>query len=790
MSGVLFLSLVWGAPQWALPAAVLLVAALVALGWGYWKIHLPTRWKIASFGLKAAALILLALCLLEPQWSGQQPKPGDNVVILLGDNSQSMNVRGEGAETGLVEPLRDALQNTQAEWLVRLGQDFDLRRFLFDQRLQSVAEFAEWPCDGQASHMHTALQGISQRFRRRNMAGVLLFSDGNLTDLKSSADWQNLTGLPPVFPVVATASPPARDVTIHDLTVTQTNFEDAPVTLAAEVHSAGYGQKTLVCQLLDVGGKVLETQKQPAGDEKTPLVFRFQFRPAVPGVSFYQVRAAAEEELAMFQQPKKSPEATMANNQRLVMVDRGAGPYRVLYVSGRPNWEFKFLRRAIEEDHETHLVGLIRIAKREPKFDWRSRQGESSNPLFRGFKDKPEEEAERYDQPVLVRLGARDEKELRDGFPKTAEELFEYDAIVVDDLEAEFFQPEQMALLSRFVSERGGGFLMLGGMESFQEGQYARSPVADMLPVYLNMGLETTAPPSGYRLKLTREGWLQTWVRLRRNENDETKRLQEMPTFVTLNRVGSVIPGASALAAVSDGSQGTYPALVAQRFGRGQSAALLIGDLWRWKMRSEAGLDDLDKAWRQTIRWLVSDVPSRVEAETQPQPDQAQGAMLLQVRARNEDFQPLDNAAVSFTVTPPDGTPIKLTAEPSLNEAGLYEATYVSRAPGAYRTKAQVVDGGGGEVGQAESGWTYEPAAEEFRALGVNREQLAQLARRTGGRLVELDELPSFVADLRNQPHLITEPTITPLWHTPWLFALAVACLAGEWGLRRWKGVA
>ena len=42
-------------------------------------------------------------------------------------------------------------------------------------------------------------------------------------------------------------------------------------------------------------------------------------------------------------------------------------------------------------------------------------------------------------------------------------------------------------------------------------------------------------------------------------------------------------------------------------------AALLIGDLWRWGMRRDnAEESDLERSWRQTARWLVSDVPSRV----------------------------------------------------------------------------------------------------------------------------------------------------------------------------------
>ena len=66
-----------------------------------------------------------------------------------------------------------------------------------------------------------------------------------------------------------------------------------------------------------------------------------------------------------------------------MVVDQGAGPYRVLYVSGRPNWEFKFLRRAIEEDKEVELIGLVRIAQRQPKFDFRSARSQIDQSAFR-----------------------------------------------------------------------------------------------------------------------------------------------------------------------------------------------------------------------------------------------------------------------------------------------------------------------------------------------------------------------------------------------------------------------
>ena len=58
----------------------------------------------------------------------------------------------------------------------------------------------------------------------------------------------------------------------------------------------------------------------------------------------------------------------MVNNRQIVVVDRGQEPFRVLYVGGRPNWEFKFLNRAIEDDPQVQMVSLIRVARREPKF--------------------------------------------------------------------------------------------------------------------------------------------------------------------------------------------------------------------------------------------------------------------------------------------------------------------------------------------------------------------------------------------------------------------------------------
>ncbi len=124
---------------------------------------------------------------------------------------------------------------------------------------------------------------------------------------------------------------------------------------------------------------------------------------------------------------------------------------------------------------------------------------------------------------------------MRDGFPKSADELYRYHAVIIDDLESSFFTPDQLALLRNFVSQRGGGFLMLGGLDSFAEGKYDRTPVGELLPVYLDRA-STIPSDAEYQLRLTREGFLQPWVRMRKTEEEEKQRLAEMSSFRTLSR--------------------------------------------------------------------------------------------------------------------------------------------------------------------------------------------------------------------------------------------------------------
>ena len=794
-------SLTFSATHWLMPVLIFGVVAVAVLFWSYRAAEgHPLRW--VCLALKALGLAALALCLLEPLWLGQRARPGANLFAVVADNSQGLQVRDRGEAASRGEGLRKLLNAEVSPWQGALAATFDVRRYQFDARLQATKDFSELNFEGRSSAIAASLKTLGERFQGRALAGVLLFTDGNATDLALGA-FPDLKGLPPIYPVVVGRAGAVQDIAVQQVAVSQTSFEDAPVSVQADVTTAGFRGRPITARLVDREGRTVQEQTADARGDGEAIAFRFQLKPEKNGLSFYQVRASTPGPMpAPGAATPPSEEATLANNNRVIAVDRGQGPYRVLYVSGRPNWEFKFLNRAIAEDEQVQLVALIRIAKREPKFEFRGRAGETSNPLFRGFGQQAPEDVQRYDQPVIMRLNVRDEHELNTAgnrFPRTAEDLYGYHAVILDDLEAEFFSPDQAQLLNKFVSERGGGLLMLGGMESFREGNYQRTPIGETLPVYLDTpeGIAGGEPIGPVNYQLAREGWLQAWARLNETEADERTRMEGMPAFEVFNRVRGIKPGASLIATVRDAKGGEHPALAVQRFGRGRTAALMVGDIWRWKMKDAVKGAEAERAWRQLVRWLISDVPLRVQATVEPVAADATGAVRVQVRVRDEKFQPVDDAAVAVEIEPvvfagtegAAGAPIKLEAEPALSEPGLYQVTYVPRQTGGFKAIATVKNHQGADLGRAEAGWSSDLAAEEFRSLVPNVALLEDIARKTGGQVVAAEDLEKFVGRLPELRAPVMETWSYPAWHTPVMFAFALACLLAEWGLRRWKGM-
>jgi len=771
---------------WLWPVAGLVLVAWGALLWA--TIRAPRRGLAPTLaaGLKAVAILLLAVCVLEPQQTGTRPRPGSNLVLVVADNSRSLQIAERPTGPTRADRLRPWLADT-APWQVRLGQDFEVRRYRFDEGLQPTPSLARLDFTGPASNLAGALDTLTQRSAGRPVAGIVLFTDGNATDLSALPESlaESLADGPPIYPVVIGGPLERPDLAITRVEIGQTSFEAAPVTLTVHLQPPRPPGPPAIVRVLSEAGEELERRSLEPTPPGSPHTERFLLRPDRPGLTFYEVEIFYEDEGPGGGTDRPTREATLENNRRSAVVDRGGGPFRVLYVGGRPGWEFKFLRRALASDPELELTGLIRIARQEPRFVFLGRSGERTNPLFRGFETGADADAREYDEPVLIRLGTRDQEELRRGFPREAAELFPFHAVILDDVESGFFSTDQQLLLQQFVARRGGGFLMLGGYDSFAEGAWRQTPLAELLPVYLD---RPTQPPAGpFQLRLTREGWLQPWVRLRSREADEQQRLSVLPPFLTVNAVSSIKPGGAVLAEVETPNQTRQPALVVQSFGRGRSAALLVGDLWRAHMRRENPEEsDAERAWRQMIRWLVADVPQRVEVQlgtatpaTQP----------LRIVTRDETHQPLDNTTVAVELRRPDGSVLPLLAEPDATRPGESVLQVPSRGAGRYRAEVTVRGPDGQPVGNRTVGWVVAPEADELRVLDANRPVLTRLAEQTGGEVVPLEQLEEFVASLPSRRVPMTETWTHPLWDQFPVYALAAGCLLAAWAVRRLRGL-
>ena len=196
------------------------IATAVAVGlllvWAYRTA--PTRGLgLACVALKAIALAALGFCLLEPLWSGTRAKPGANLVALVADNSQGLRIRDVGQTRTRGESLRELLNGPGPSWQTRLAETFELRRHQFDRRLQEVRDFSGLDFSGPATGLGSALSSLRDRYKDRPVAGILLLTDGNATDLPNGLP--DLTGLPPVYPVVLGEATSPPDVAVRRVSV-------------------------------------------------------------------------------------------------------------------------------------------------------------------------------------------------------------------------------------------------------------------------------------------------------------------------------------------------------------------------------------------------------------------------------------------------------------------------------------------------------------------------------------------------------------------------------------------
>src|SRR5207237_3191177 len=121
----------------------------------------------------------------------------------------------------------------------------------------NTRDFSELDFGGRGSALGASLRTALEYWRGQPVAGVLLFTDGNATDI--GADLPALDGAPPIYPVVLGSDLAIQDISLNKVGVSQTAFEDAPVTVQAEINASGFDGSPITTRLIEVASSVVNT---------------------------------------------------------------------------------------------------------------------------------------------------------------------------------------------------------------------------------------------------------------------------------------------------------------------------------------------------------------------------------------------------------------------------------------------------------------------------------------------------------------------------------------------------
>jgi uncharacterized membrane protein len=444
-------------------------------------------------------------------------------------------------------------------------------------------------------------------------------------------------------------------------------------------------------------------------------------------------------------------EQNAQNNMVVRLINVATRKMRILYMEGEPRWEYKFIRRAIEDDPSIELVTILRTT-----------------------------------QNKIYRQGTVDSKELENGFPQKAEELFKYDGLIIGSVEANYFSNDQQALIRDFADKRGGGVLFLAGRFALSDGAYAKTPMAEMMP--LRLPAEKTWSRDFATASLTDAGRESVICRIEEQRDANIARWQKMPQIANYAVMGAPKPGAVVLMNVAEAGHRPTPLLAVQNYGRGRVGVFATAGSWRWKMLQDHNDKTHSMFWSQLMRWMVTETPGQVLASTPHQVLSDDTHVPLRVNVRDKNYDTISGATVQSSIARPDGGSDVVELKPDPLEPGTYTGEYTADKPGTYvamtTAKQDKTD-----FGQDAVTFRREDGVAENFGAAQNKDLLEKLSNDTGGKYYTPTNAKKLSGEVAVSEAGINAHDNLDLWDMPILFLLVIFIRGGEWLLRRKWGV-
>ena len=742
-----------GAPTFAILAAFL--GALALAVWTYRRLAARSTLRRIDLtiltGLRAAGLGLLAIALLEPTLRVLTVAPQQTFVGVLLDDSQSLTIkddrgraRGEYAKAQLMDPLGELRR--------ALEQKFKVRYFRFSESASRI-QGGGLGFQGSRTDLATALRRAKEELADVPISGFVLVSDGadNVAGPLSEILLDLRARQIPVYTIGLGQSRFSRDVEITRVEAPASVLQGSSVVASLALKAEGAGRAPLSLTVED-SGRMLSAQEVQvtAADSST---VRVSIRADEPGSRLLRFKVAPVE-----------GEQVVENNQFDVALDVLGRREKILYFEGGARFEAKFLRRAVQDDKNLQVVTL-----------------------------------ERTSDNKFLRLDVDDAEELAAGFPRTREELFAYRGLVIGGVEASFFSVDQVRMLADFVSQRGGGLLMLGSDQTFAEGGYAGTAVAEALPVALDAPDASPAKAGDSRFQwlkvnVTPLGAGQPVTQIAANEALSEARFKALPPLSSVNRVFRVKPGASTLlTGEPSGEEGgdARVVLASQRYGRGRAFALPVQDSWRWQMHADVAADDLshETFWRQMLRQLVSGVGGPVSAALSASLVAPGTSVVIRGDVADETFIRVNDAVVTALVKAPDGETREIPLRWTVDKDGEYTGEFRPDQRGVHEVRV-TARRNGKTIGEDTAHVRADDLQVEFRGAEMKEELLRRISSETGGRFYTPSNAAQLPEDLTYSPTTASVVDEKELWDMPALFLGILMFLSCEWIYRKYRGLA
>ena len=684
---------------------------------------LNKRKKALLLALRIIAILSLFLVLSEPILTIARRVTQKPVVALLLDISRSMNLKG--ADIKRIEELQNLLKNDVFE---KISSQAELQTFGFADSLIPLDLKGQLPDSlGNATSIGEAIELVEKKLKEENLTGIVILSDG-----------ANNLGDDPVLVARSLNIPihtggmgeymPPKDVSIERIVYNDIGYVGDQIPVRVDISQTGFEHLKIPVSIKEKKN-ILTQQNLSLGKSGATQTVDLTITPEEAGLHQYRLTI-----------PFLKEESVKENNQRTFTIKVLKSKIEILLITGNLNWEYTFLKRALQRDRNVELKTLVYGKKR---------------------------------QPIVGR------------FPQGEKQLSQFDILILIDPPS-FMLKGHKKEIEDFVFSEGGSALFLLGKEFMDTHGFME--VLSLLP-FNPSGRNITFSSAHLNLKLTEEGKLHPITRLVENMEENIEIWSDLPPFLGVATLGSVTKDATTLAGVrSPLDAGIFsPGIVVRNYGKGKVMIITVTPFWRWDfLLWGIGKDNqiYQTFWNNSVRWLVTrEDMDLINVLTDKKIYKGGERITFKAKIFDQNYQKIKDASVVVNIKGealPDSEVVNL----SLNDLGDYTVTLRALPPGKYSFEGKVFRDGK-KIGTKRGEFLVEEYSVEDSDLKTDFDLLRRIAEVSGGKYYEKEQIENLASDLNLIEKEEQKKREIQLWNHPLLLAIFVLCLSFEWAIRK-----